>query len=339
MAKALPMQVVNLGQRQSAKTMGQMPAPPIAGFIPSPITGALIPVFLVELTHRGRTEQIQVGFDTGMSGAHLEIPTSTANKLGLTAIDTEEFIDASGVHLSSVAHIDKISLPGKSGCFVPRAKVIFHDGAPTLIGNDFIRDIGGSIRYGSKGASLTCTGGIAEPGLHLPKFRISIVHRNKVLNVDALFDTGWETADVAMPASMADQLGLSIIGQKTASTHTGNVTLYQAKADKVGLSDLSQCFVNDAVVSIYPRGSSWDDLGHVVVGEPFFKRTGGTLGYDSDGAFFGCRASSGRVRAIETEWVPIDYLVSTVMGVPAVVWIAGGLLVVVGLGVLIGRNV
>jgi hypothetical protein len=53
MAKALPMQVVNLGQRQSAKTMGQMPAPPIAGFIPSPITGALIPVFLVELTHRG----------------------------------------------------------------------------------------------------------------------------------------------------------------------------------------------------------------------------------------------------------------------------------------------
>lgn len=331
--------MVNLNQRRSVKTLGQIFAPPVAGFIPSPFTGALIPVFPVDLTHRGRTERIQVGFDTGMTGTHLELPTSTAKRLGLTKIGTEEFVDAFGPNLSSVARIDQISVPGKSGCGVKSAKVIFHEGAPTLIGNDFIRDIGGSISYGRNGAGLTCAGKMPEPGLYLPKFRISITHQRKVLNVDALFDTGWETADLAVPASMADQLGLPIVGQKTASTHTGNVTFSQAKADRVGVRDLGQCYVNDAVVSIYPRGSSLDNLGYVIVGEPFFKRTGGRLGYDRDGAFFGCSAASGTVRAIETEKVPLDFLVSTsVLGIPTIAWVAGGLVAAVGLTALIARR-
>jgi hypothetical protein len=246
-----------------------------------------------------------------------------ARELGIIKTGVEQFVDASGVSYSSIGKIDWIGVAADQGCGVRSGKVIFHEGAPLLIGNDFIRDIGASIKYGSSGPALSCSSGEVNPGLHVPMFRISITNGGKVLNAEALFDTGWEGADLALPWTMAEELGLVVTGTTRARTHTGVVTYSQAKADRLGLRDFGECYINGAVVDIHPRGSS---LNKVIVGETFFEKTSGMLGYDEDGAFYSCRG--GEVRATRRSWIPLDELTHEIQSDPGLVVVGAGLVVV-----------
>jgi hypothetical protein len=313
------------------RRLGQLVSVPPA-FVLSPVSGLLIPRFQVDLVNGTKRKRVDLGFDTGMEGAHLEVPASLARELGIVRTDSELFADASGISTASVGKVDWIGLTENPSCGVKSGKVIFRENAPLLIGNDFIRDIGASIRYGSQGPSIVCSSTGTEAGQYLPMFRVAIMNRGKIVNVEALFDTGWDGADLALPQSEAADLGLVAIGTQTARTHTGTVTFVQAKAERVSLRDLGQCYVNDAIVDIHPRGSPMDERGMAIIGEPFFKKTGGILGYDSEGAFYTCRAASGQqVRATRRSWFPIESILRELESDPALPWVAGGGLMALGL--------
>lgn len=295
--------VVNLPHTTRGR-LGQGFLPP--AMIPSPFTGMLIPVFSVTLSHRGRSRKADIGFDSGMNGAHLEMPTELADELGITAVSEQTAIDASGEHKVFKGRIDRISIPGQPNCAVDGATVIFFDDAPTLIGNDFIDDIGASISYGANGPRLTCSGSTQGQTRRLPKFPISIIHRGEVIPVEALFDTGWDGAEIAMPTALVERLRLPVVGSQKVRTHTQTLTIKQARADRIALRDLPGCHADEVLVDIMPKGSPFDMLNQVIVGEPFLKRTNGVVGYDSDGAFFSCAAHEGRkARAIKIEEIPV----------------------------------
>lgn len=256
-------------------------------FAPSASLGAIIPRFPIEISHGDVQKRVDVGLDTGMWGAHIEMPTDLAEDLGLVAVDREVHTDASGSFRVNVAVIEKISV---GECSVNKAKVIFFDDAPLLVGNPLVGDLGITVTYGEKGPTIKCSKTSAS-GFYFPKFEVSLQNKSQLLSKQAIFDTGWETAALAVSQRTADKLGLVVIGKLTAQTHSGTVTHSTAKIERVTVKDLGQCHVDDALVVIHPRGSALDVLDYTIVGEPFFKKTGGMIGYDPEGAFFMCSGS------------------------------------------------
>lgn len=315
-----------------------LPARSRMGSVLSPYSLTLIPEFNITLKNGTKTQVAKVGFDSGMIGAHLQIPTYLARYLGIIATGSEGRLDATQAFRAQVGRIDRITAPGISGCALAGGKVLFYDGAPTLIGNDFIRDVGAEIRYEGGFQILSCAGPSPDTEhMALPVFPVVLIHKGKVLKVDAAFDTGWERDDVAVPQSIAQQLGLQSLKTSTSRTHTGTVTLTLSELDRLGMQDLPQCYVDAAHVAILPPESP---IQVVIVGEGFFNRVKGNLGYDQQGPYFSCAASQGIVArhvgtiVIPPEDIPVPESTGLIPGVPSSVsWILGGVVVagVIGL--------
>lgn len=240
--------------------------------------------FPVELSNGTRSEHLEAGFDTGMTGAHLEIPSTLAAALGLPIMGTEMLVDASGRRPISVSYIDRLKVDGAPGCLVEGAKVWFFEGAPVLIGNDFMRDAGASISYSPDGPTITC-GKPSRDG-SLPKFRISLEQGEERLEVPAAFDTAWTSSDLALPEAIADALGIPVLGEEVEPTPTGSYRALVARIDGMSLSDQPECRVENARVRILPKSSPLPE--RVIVGEPFFLKTAGVVGYGPDGPFYRC---------------------------------------------------
>jgi len=306
------------------------------GSVLSPYSLTLIPEFNITLKNGTNTHIAKVGFDSGMTGAHLQISSYLAHYLGIVATGSEDRQDATQVFRAQVGRIDRITAPGISGCTLAGGKVLFFDGAPLFIGNDFIRDVGAEISYEGGFQILSCAGPAPDTeNMSLPVFPVVLIHKGKVLKLDAAFDTGLERDDIAVPQSIAQQLGLPSLKTSTSRTHTGTVTLTLSKLDRLGMRDLPQCYVDFANVAILPPGSP---IQIAIVGEGFFDRVKGKLGYDQQGPYFSCAASQGVVSrpvstvVIPAKDIPIPESSSLIPGLPASVpWILGG---VVAAGVI-----
>jgi predicted aspartyl protease len=314
-------------------SMNQYPvvnAKPRLGATVSPYTMLVIPTFEVMLQNKGRTKTATVGFDTGLSGAHLQIPASVATYLGITPTGTENRSDATQTFVAQTGTIESITVPGMAGCSINNAKVLFFQNAPFLIGNDFIRDVGAEFTYVGGAPRLKCNP-VARSMLapKSPIFMVSMAHRGKVIDSSAFFDTGWEGTDIAVPWSIANQLGLPPLRTVTARTHTGTVTLVKSKMDRLALQDLPACYVNGADVDILPSNSP---IQKVIVGEGFMKKVNGRLGYDDQGAYFSCASADGKARAIGEGILPSDlFPIDRLSDVDP--YLLGGM-AILGLGVL-----
>lgn len=298
----------------------------------SPITLMMIPVFTVMLENKGKTKTAAVGFDTGLQNAHLQIPSSLASSLGILATGTENRSDATQDFVVQKGVIDKISAPGVSNCSLQNAKVLFFPDAPFLIGNDFISDVGADISYEGGSPQLTCDGPMqAQAGQPraVPIFSVALIHGGKSQTVSAFFDTGWEGTDIAIPWALAQQLGLPALKTITARTHTGTVTLTQSKLDRLALQEIP-CYVDGADVDILPIQSP---IQRVIVGEGFFKKIDGRIGYDSQGALFACGRSSAIARSTGTGIIPPEAFPIDRMD-PNLPLLVGGA-AILGLGVLV----
>jgi hypothetical protein len=242
--------------------------------------------FPFDLAHL-ELERVVAGIDSGMTGAHLEIPTKLAERLGLTRTGTELLVDNSGRRMIQVAVIREVAAAGLPNCRVENAKVWFFDGAPILIGNRFMRETGAQVVYGPDGPRLVCKGPSRsdEP----PVFKIALEHGGRTFEADALFDTAWESSDVALPAAYAEALGLPNFGQESEPTPTGSYVAQVSKLDRMWVVDQPTCQVTGAKVKILPRNLPFAD--RIVVGESFFRKTGGTVGYGPEGPFYSCGTS------------------------------------------------
>jgi predicted aspartyl protease len=272
----------------------------------SPFTFLPIPIFPVLLQNKGKSQAANVGFDTGLANAHLQIPSALASYLGISSTGSENRSDATQDFVAQTGIIEKVTATGGVGCSVSNAKVLFFPDAPFLIGNDFIRDAGLEFTYENGVPSMKCTPvNKSMQSTKSPIFMVSMTQKGKTQNASAFFDTGWEGSDIAVPMSIAQQLGLPALSTSTAKTHTGTVTLIKSKMDRLALQDIPACNVNGANVDILPVNSP---IQRVIVGEGFYKKVNGSIGYDNQGAFFSCPASGNTVaRAIGEGILPADF--------------------------------
>lgn len=312
------MQVVNIARPR-----------PRLGLIQSPYTAMFIPTFPVTLTNRGRSKTISVGFDTGLEGAHLQIPSSLAASLGIVPTGSEGRRDATQDFVAQKGTIEQISVPGSPGCVLNNGKVLFFDDAPTLIGNSFVQDLGADISYASGSPTFTCNVKQKSEDKVSPIFNMALTQKGKTINATAFFDTGFEGSDLAVPYSIAQQLGLPALSTNVARTHTGTVTLIRSRMDRLALADLPACYVNGANVDILPANSP---IQRLIVGEDFMKKIDGKIGYDQQGAYFSCNASKGAVaRAVGEGIIPSDLIPEFLNEVNP--WAVGGA-IILGLGIL-----
>lgn len=302
-------------------------ARPRLGAVVSPYTMLIIPTFEVTLQNKGRTKTASMGFDTGLSGAHIQMPTSVASSLGITPTGTQNRADATRTFVAQTGTIERITVPGVAGCSINNGKVLFFENAPLLIGNEYIRDVGAEFTYEGGVPSLKCAP-VVRSSKASPIFMVSMAHRGKAENASAFFDTGWEGTDIAVPWSIAYRLGLPALRTVTARTHTGTVTLVKSKMDRLALQDVPACYVNGADVDILPSNSP---IQKVIVGEGFMKKVGGRLGYDDQGPFFSCTGVDGKGRPIGEGILPSDLFPVDFSEVNP--WLVGGL-ALLGLGLL-----
>jgi hypothetical protein len=294
----------------------------------SPYTLLVIPTFQVMIQNRGLTKTATVGFDTGLADAHLQMPTSLANSLGIVPTGTQNRSDATQTFVAQTGIVDSITVPGVSGCSVRNGKVLFFPNAPFLVGNNFIRDVGAEFTYESGTPELKCNP-VVKSSKTSPIFVVSMANKGRVQNASAFFDTGWEGTDIAVPYSVAYQLGLPALNTVTARTHTGSVSLIKSKMDRLAIQDLPACYVNGAEVDILPSNSP---IQKIIVGEGFMKKVNGQLGYDSQGAYFSCSAADGKARAIGEGLLPSDLFPIELLS-EVDPWLWGGV-ALLGLGVL-----
>jgi hypothetical protein len=296
-----------------------------------PTSLLFIPKFSILLKNGSRTKAATVGFDTGLQDAHLQVPSTVADELGIVSVGAENRSDATQNFVVNRGIIDEISVPGVSNCSLRNAKVLFFDDAPFLIGNDFLRDLGGDISYAKGTSDLTCDGpNINQQPRSVPIFSVTLVQGGQAQTVSAFFDTGWEGTDIAVPAGLAQQLGLPALKTITARTHTGTVNLVKSKLDRLSLADVPQCYVDGADVDILPANSP---VQRVIVGEGFFKRIDGRIGYDQKGALFSCGGSGAQVaRSTGTGIIPPEaYPIERPLDLDP--WLIGGA-AVLGAGLL-----
>ena len=240
-----------------------------------------ISTFEVELRHGTRSVRVMAGFDSGMAGAYLEIPSSLARELGIQRLATETLMDSSGSSLIGVGRIDGISIGGESGCSVRNVKTWFFEDAPILVGNDFMREVNAVVTYGAE-PSLSCKSGAPAAEKDL-RFRILIIPESgNPYATEAFFDTGWESSDLVVPPRVAKLLGLRPLGVEDSPTPTGTYRAPYARVPRVELALDRGCGVDDAKVKIFSF------LDRIIIGESFFKKTGGTVGYGPGGAFYRC---------------------------------------------------
>jgi len=282
---------------------------PRLGSVLSPYTSLIIPTFDVTLKNGSKTQTVNLGFDSGLDGAHIQMPSTMARSFGIVPIESRGGSDLTRSFTASTGRIERITVPGYSGCVLIGGTVLFYDGAPLLIGNDFIRDVGAEISYESDKPSLSCHGpSSGSSSRSLPIFPVSIINKGKTVTRDALFDTGAEGLDVDVPMSVAQELSLPSLSTRQFRTHTGTVTMIVSKTDRLALKDLPECYAGGASVGILPVQSP---IQEVIVGEEFFKKTGGKLGYDSQGAYFTCTAAGGRTaRSSRFAIIPSDISLS-----------------------------
>jgi hypothetical protein len=245
-----------------------------------------ISTFEVELRHGGRSKRVSAGFDSGMVGAALEIPSSLARSLGLEAVSTEILKDPSGRHTISVGRLEELGIPGRSDCVVQNAKTWFFEGAPILVGDFFMREIGAIVSYG-KVPTLECSGPSSGRAPGPLMFPVTISNRGRTIEVDAFFDTAWESSDLVVPPRLAQEIGLEATERESAPSPTGSYSAPVGRVDLLALADVPACAVSGA------RTKVLDFLGRVIVGEAFFKKTGSSVGYDQTGPVFRCGEAGG----------------------------------------------
>lgn len=274
------------------------------GSVFSPYSLTIIPTFRVTLKNGGKTKTVDIGFDSGMPGTHIEMPSSLARELGIVSTSEELWSDLSKTSTASVGRIEQITAVDMPGCAVAAGKVIFREDFPLLIGNDFMRDTGAKITYENGRPSIRCDGPSADAnGLLVPVFPIFLVHNGKVIKGEALFDTGY-TGGVSVPKYIAEALGLPNLGTITGRAHVGDVTMTVSKVDRVGIRDVAGCHLDSARVDIVPPEAP---LQNVLVGEEFFKAVNGQLGYDAQGPYFSCASSPGIIaRPSARVYVPAE---------------------------------
>lgn len=262
------------------------------GAIISHYSNALIPTFLIKLTHGGKSKTVVAGFDTGLEGADIEIPSSMAYELGISVQTTMVASDSTMTFNQSIGTIDEISVPSVSNCVLRPGIVSFFNGATqVLIGINFLKALGAEIAYQGT-PTLTCRGYSAgTEQMIAPSFAITLVQGQKVLNTTALFDTGF-TSDLLVTAQVAQMMGLRATGIQQAKTHTGTVGLGIAKLDRLSLKDIPQCNLTDVDVRIQSASSPLQDI---LVGEGFIEKVGGRIGYDRQGALFSCENAKGMI--------------------------------------------
>jgi hypothetical protein len=221
------------------------------------------------------------GFDSGMVGAALEIPSSLARSLGLEAVSTEILKDPSGQRTISVGRLKLLGIPGRPDCALKSVKTWFFPQAPVLVGDSFMREIGAVVSYGEI-PKLECSGAAPARADGPLMFPVLISNGGKTLEVNAFFDTAWESSDLVVPARAALALGIRVTSREDAPAPSGSYNAPVGRVDRLALADAPRCAVNGARVKIL------DFLDRVIVGESFFKKTGSSVGYDQAGPVYRC---------------------------------------------------
>lgn len=301
-------------------------APFLGGLRLKQLGDAIIPKFEILIKNGTKTKTVLAGFDTGMQGSDIEMPTSMAMELGITQISLAKATDASMSFDLKQGIADEVSVPASSGCTLKKAMVGFFDGAAeVLIGNNFLASLGAEISYESGKPALVCTG-MAGGGLLSPAFSMNLIQGQKVLTVPAYFDTGF-SSDIAIPQSTAAQLGIPVTGAIDAKTHTGVIHLGTGKMDRLGLRDLPNCFSTGVSVVVIPPDGP---LQNILVGESFIEKVGGRVGYDAQGAYFACKSSPTKARAVAFARIASGNLFLTEEMGQAIAWGLGAFCVVLG---------
>lgn len=254
------------------------------------LRGLRIPTVDVSLVHAGRRVRVAAGVDSGLEGFDVLVSRARARELDVAVTGRRVVAIATGEDLVvGTGEIDRVEVAGKPACALSIAQAGILDETETYIGPSFMQAVGMTVEYGAGGPSVRCTG--AQPRLdHHPVFPIYLVHRGRIMDVDAVFDTGFEGM-VAVPEDAVDALGLVREGEIDIRHHGGITTVPFTSLDRVGMKAVPQCWASQvAPVPIQsPRLA--------VVGEGFLRTVNGIVGYDLQGAYFTCEAAPTVVRA------------------------------------------
>jgi hypothetical protein len=231
---------------------------------------------VLELVHNGRVRGINAGLDSGMGGAHLEIPTTLAAELGLRKNGSMVLDDPSGRRMVDVATLDRVRI---GSCSLDRVTVLYFDGAPVLIGDDLMRALGLIVTYWPEGVRVNCAGSRSSGAVRFP---LVLTHHGRRREVDGWFDTAWESSDLAVPRVLAEEMSLEVMGVESAPAPGGAYEAPVSTIDRIDMRDVPGCGVENAKVKILPAG-------RVIVGEPFLRKTTSTVGYGPSGPVYGCR--------------------------------------------------
>jgi hypothetical protein len=282
-------------------TLAQGPAPSVPLMV-SPYSPLIIPSFDVTIKNKGVSKTLKVNFDTGLGYAHLQLPSTVARELGVTPTGSELFSDASKTFFAKTGRIDSLLISGNKECIVANPTVVFYDNAPLMIGNKFINDIGAKISYVDGVPKIYCDLSQKPNGVSSPTFVIVLTNDGISREYDAVFDTGFSSI-LSVPALVGWDLNLEPYKTEKARTHTGTVDLKVAKVKQMVVKGLPSCPINDFEIHIMPPSSPIKSL---VVGEEFFEKVNGTLGYDTKGAFFSCQGSKDSVRSVGDAFIKDD---------------------------------
>lgn len=256
----------------------------------SPITGNLIPVFDVTLTHGRMSITTKAGFDTGNMASACSIPLEMVARLGLSARYPRTIRTPSGIENSYDSVIDKISIPGKPDCFMENATVILGGVNTPLIGSSFLDAVGATIDYSQGAPKFNCTrSGKGDTSGYV--FPFTIVQKGEAFNMDLLVDTGGEFGFIIpasdLPSGFKSNPTTPII---TSSGTMTKDTALETTIDGIFLRDNSACNVHGIKGVITKH-----DMGAPIIGEEFLKAVKATVRYADGGMYLKCGGSNKEV--------------------------------------------
>jgi hypothetical protein len=157
------------------------------------LQGVLVSGVPARLSHRGRQLDVISMLDTGTKGTHAFIDHTLAQELGLPRERKTEFVVVGGeLKVGFYSTLDELSLPTVANCVIKNATVLVGDAGKdrtkVLVGEDFIRDVGGELKFFPDKTLISCKGGTetAIPYSKVPVQEILLVGAAVVLGITLL---------------------------------------------------------------------------------------------------------------------------------------------------------
>ncbi len=127
--------------------------------------GLIMPKLDVQLSYGGRTITVEGGLDTGADTTVAIMDQAIISQLGLPRTGTVRVYTAAGPRDVYTSRLDFVSVVGSPGCLLRDITDVWlspvEGGTKVLLGENFVKAMGGSIVPTPDGLKLTCKPGEA----------------------------------------------------------------------------------------------------------------------------------------------------------------------------------